>query len=105
MTIITSCVIIVLMIKTFADKGTEKLFHRHPSHSLPKEIQRKARMKLEILDAAEKLNDLQVPPGNRLEKLSGHRHGQYSIRINNQWRICFLWKDGDVHNVEIVDYH
>ena len=93
------------MIKTFADKGTEKLFQRQSTRSLPVDIQRKARMKLEILDAAEKLDDLRVPPGNRLEKLSGDRKGQHSIRINIQWRICFIWQDGDAYNVEIVDYH
>jgi len=93
------------MIKSFGDKGTEKLFQRQPNRSLSAEIQRKAQIKLEILDAAEKLNDLNVPPGNHLEKLSGSRHGQYSIRINDQWRICFIWKDSDAYNVEIVDYH
>lgn len=94
-----------LMIKTFASNETEKLFLRESSRTLPTDIQRKARIKLEILDAAEKIDDLKVPPGNRLEKLSGDRPGQYSIRINNQWRICFLWKVGDAYNVEIVDYH
>jgi proteic killer suppression protein len=89
------------MIKTFADKETEKLFQRQKSRSLPVDIQRKARMKLEILDAAEKLDDLKVPPGNRLER----REGQHSIRINQQWRICFRWKNGDCYDVEIVDYH
>jgi len=93
------------MIKTFADKETEKLFQRRTSRSLPENIQRKARMKLEIIDAAEKLDDLKIPPGNRLEKLSGNRQGQHSIRINNQWRICFIWKDGETYNVEVVDYH
>ncbi len=93
------------MIKTFADKETEKLFQRHISRSLPADIQRKARMKLEILDAAEKLDDLKVPPGNRLEKLSGNRQGQHRIRVNNQWCICFIWKDADAFNVEVVDYH
>ncbi|MEW5938670.1 MAG: type II toxin-antitoxin system RelE/ParE family toxin [Chloroflexota bacterium] len=93
------------MIKTFADKETEKLFQRTQSRSLPVDIQRKARVKLEILDAAEKLDDLKVPPGNRLEKLSGDREGQHSIRINQQWRICFRWKNGDCYDVEIVDYH
>ena len=93
------------MIKTFADKETEKLFQRTTSRSLPADIQRKARLKLEILDAAEKLDDLKVPPGNRLEKLSGDREGQHSIRINQQWRICFRWKNGDCYDVEIVDYH
>lgn len=93
------------MIKTFASKETEKLFQREVSRVLSSDIQRKARQKLEILDAAEKLDDLRVPPGNRLEKLNGNREGQYSIRINQQWRICFRWKNGDCYNVEIVDYH
>lgn len=93
------------MIKTFAKKETEKLFQRQRSRSLPDDIQRKARLKLEILDAAERLDDLKVPPGNRLEKLSGDREGQHSIRINQQWRICFRWKNGDCYDVEIVDYH
>ena len=93
------------MIKTFASKETEKLFQRETSRILPNEIQRKARQKLEILDAAEKLDDLKVPPGNRLEKLHGDREGQHSIRVNQQWRICFRWKDGDCYDVEIVDYH
>jgi proteic killer suppression protein len=75
------------------------------SRSLPVGIQRKARMKLEILDAAEKLDDLKVPPGNRLEKLSSDREGQHSIRINQQWRICFRWKNGDCYDVAIADYH
>jgi proteic killer suppression protein len=93
------------MIKTFASKETENLFQREASRALPTDIQRKARQKLEILDAAEKLDDLRVPPGNRLEKLIGNREGQHSIRINQQWRICFRWKNGDGYDVEIVDYH
>ena len=93
------------MIKTFASKETQKLFQREVSRVLPMEIQRKARQKLEILDAAEKLDDLKVPPGNRLEKLSGNREGQHSIRVNQQWRICFRWRNGDCYDVEIVDYH
>jgi toxin HigB-1 len=93
------------MIKTFAKKETEKLFQREVSRVFPPDIQRKARLKLEILDAVERLDDLKVPPGNRLEKLSGNREGQYSIRVNQQWRICFQWKDGDCYEVEIVDYH
>ena len=93
------------MIKTFADKETEALFQRQKSRSLPADIQRKARIKLEILDAVERLEDLRVPPGNRLEKLSGNREGQYSIRINRQWRICFRWKNSDCYDVEIADYH
>ena len=93
------------VIKTFADKETEKLFKRKFSKELPESIQRSARMKLEILDAANVLNDLTIPPGNRLEKLTGSREGQNSIRINNQWRICFVWRSGDAYEVEIVDYH
>jgi len=93
------------MVKTFADKETEKLFQRITPRYLPTDIQRKARLKLEILDAAERLDDLKIPPGNRLEKLSGGREGQHSIRINQKWRICFRWKNGDCYDVEIVDYH
>ena len=93
------------MIKTFADKETEKLFGRKFSKKLPQNIQLAARMKLEILDAAEVLQDLRVPPGNRLERLSGNREDQHSIRINDQWRICFVWQQENAYDVEIVDYH
>ncbi len=106
------------MIKSFASKETEKLFAREFSRKLPQSIQRVARVKLDILDAAEALDDLRVPPSNRLEKLSGDRQGQYStpalaprasagasVRINDQWRICFEWRSGDAYRVEIVDYH
>ena len=93
------------MIKSFADKESEKVFGREFSRKLPTDIQRIARRKLEILDAAETLNDLRVPPANRLEKLSGMRAGQHSIRVNDQWRICFKWRGEDAYEVEIVDYH
>lgn len=93
------------MIRTFASKETEKLFNRQSSRKLPQAIQQGTRRKLEILDAAESLQDLQIPLANRLEKLTGDRKGQYSIRINEQWRICFEWQNGDAYNVEIVDYH
>jgi len=93
------------MIKTFACKETEKLFNRQFSRKLPQSIQRVARRRLEILAATEELQDLCIPPSNRLEKLSGNRTGQYSIRINNQWRICFEWQSGDAYQVEITDYH
>ena len=93
------------MIKGFANNETENLFRRRLSRKLPQDIQRTARMKLEILDAGEVLEDLTIPPGNWLEKLSGDRKGQYSIRINSQWRICFVWRNGDAFEVEIVDYH
>lgn len=93
------------MIKGFKCKDTEKLFLRHFSARFPSGLQRIALRKLLLLDAAEKLEDLRIPPGNRLEKLPGDRQGQHSIRINEQWRICFRWSDGDVYEVEIVDYH
>ena len=93
------------MIKTFRDKETEKIFNRRFSGKLPPNIQHLARRKLVVLDAATELNALRVPPGNRLETLKGDRKGQHSIRINNQWRVCFKWKSGDAYNVEITDYH
>jgi len=93
------------MIKSFRNKGTEKIFNRHFSGKLPQDIQRAARKKLVILDAAPRLNDLRIPPGNQFEALKGDRKGQYSIRINDQWRICFKWSDGDAYDVEITDYH
>ncbi len=93
------------MIKSFASKETEKLFNREISRKIPQNIHQTARRKLEILDATEVLQDLRIPPSNHLEKLSGDRRGQYSIRINKQWRICFEWHDGDAYNVEIADYH
>jgi proteic killer suppression protein len=93
------------MIKTFRDKETEKIFNRLVSRKLPSTIQHLARRKLVILDAATELNALRVPPGNRLEALRGDRKGQHSIRINDQWRICFRWKSGDAYNVEIADCH
>lgn len=93
------------MIKSFAAEETAKIFRRQFSWRLPPEIQRSARMKLEILDAAETLQDLRIPPSNHLEKLTGDRSGQHSIRVNLQWRICFEWKDGNAYRVEIVDYH
>jgi len=92
------------MLKSFADKETEKVFKRQFSRKLPVNIQRIARRKLEVLEAVEQLQDLR-PPANRLEKLSGSREGQYSIRINQQWRICFGWREKDACHVEITDYH
>jgi toxin HigB-1 len=105
LTLITECVNILFMIKSFRDKETEKIFNRLFSRKLPVTIQHLARLKLVILDAATELDVLRVPPGNRLEALRGDRKGQHSIRINDQWRICFGWKAGDAYNVEIVDYH
>lgn len=93
------------MIRTFADRDTERLFDRRRTRRLGSDVQRLARRKLLILDAAERLEDLRVPPGNRLEKLKGGRRGQHSIRINDRWRICFRWRNGDAYDVEIVDYH
>ena len=93
------------MIKTFRDKETEKIFNRLLSKQLPQTIQQLARRKLVILDSATDLNTLRVPPGNKLEALKGDRKGQHSIRINDQWRVCFRWKTGDAYDVEIADYH
>ena len=93
------------MIESFASKETEKIFLGEVSRKLPTDIQRTARRKLIYLDDAENLQDLQAVPGNNLEKLKGNRAGQYSIRINDQWRICFDWTKDKAKNVEIVDYH
>ncbi len=93
------------MIKNFVCKETEKIFNRRISLKLPRDIQKAARRKLEILEGAEALVDLRIPPNNHLEKLSKGRKGQYSIRINDQWRICFEWHGRDAYNVEIADYH
>jgi proteic killer suppression protein len=93
------------MIRSFRDRETEKVFRREPRTRFGSAVQRAGLRKLLLLNAAESLNDLRVPPGNRLEKLSGRRAGQYSIRINDQWRVCFRWSDGDAYDVEIVDYH
>lgn len=93
------------MIRSFRDKETEKVFRREVSRKLPPELQRPAQRKLAILDGAEALQDLRIPPGNRLERLRGDREGQHSIRINDRWRICFIWADGDAREVEITDYH
>jgi proteic killer suppression protein len=92
------------MIRSFRSKETEKLSNDCPVRRFSS-IQKAARRKLEMLEAAIEVNDLRVPPGNRLEMLKGKRTGQYSIRINDQWRICFRWQNGDVWDVEIVDYH
>jgi toxin HigB-1 len=93
------------MIRSFKSKETEKVFNRERSQKLPADIQQVALRKLRMLNRAVTVQDLRVPPANRLEKLSGDRTGQYSIRINDQWRICFEWDTGDAQNVEIVDYH
>jgi toxin HigB-1 len=93
------------VIESFASKETEKIFQGEISTKLPVDIQRTARRKLLYLDEAENLQDIVVVPGNRLEKLKGDRAGQYSIRINDQWRICFEWTANKARKVEIVDYH
>ena len=93
------------MIRSFKSKETEKIWNGIVSRKLPKDIQPIARRKLRMLNNAVELNDLRIPPANRLESLKGERTGQFSIRINQQWRICFIWKNGEVFDVEIVDYH
>ncbi len=93
------------MIKSFKNKETEKIFNREVSLKLPQDIQQVALRKLRMINNAKGVNDLRIPPANRLEKLSGDREGQHSIRINDQWRICFIWKDRDAYDVEITDYH
>ena len=93
------------MIKSFVDDETAKIFRGEVSRKLPLGIQKTARRKLIYLDEADNIGDLTVPPGNRLEALKGSRSGQYSIRINDQWRVCFRWEQPDAHRVEITDYH
>jgi proteic killer suppression protein len=93
------------MIRSFKDPESEKVFNGQRSRKLPPDIQNVARRKLFYLDLAQRLEDLRVPPANHLEALKGGRKGQHSIRINRQWRICFVWRAGDADHVEIVDYH
>jgi proteic killer suppression protein len=93
------------VIKSFKDAETQKIYEREHSRKLPSDIQKIALRKLRMINNSINVNDLRVPPANRLEKLSGNREGQYSIRINDQWRICFAWKSGDAFDVEITDYH
>jgi toxin HigB-1 len=93
------------VIRSFRDKDTEAIWQRRYVKKLSPELSRLTYNKLVLINAAESINDLRVPPGNRLEKLSGSRSGQYSIRVNDQWRICFMWSAGGASNVELVDYH
>ncbi|MBS3908123.1 MAG: type II toxin-antitoxin system RelE/ParE family toxin [Actinobacteria bacterium] len=93
------------MIKSFKDKETEKVYSREGSNKLPRNIQQVALRKLRMINNAKNLNDLRIPPANRLERLKGGREGQLSIRINDQWRICFRWRDADAYEIEITDYH
>lgn len=99
------CVILSRMIVSFADRDTEALFRRERVKRIDPTIQRVALRKLLMVDAATTLDDLRIPPGNRLEALKGNRAGQHSIRINDQWRIVFIWKSNGAHDVAIVDYH
>jgi len=94
-----------IVIAGFADRETERVWNGEVSRRLPIQIQAVARRKLRMLDAAQRLDDLRIPPANRLEALKGERTGQHSIRINDQWRICFVWRDGQGSQVQIVDYH
>ena len=94
-----------LVIRSYRDRTTEAVTERRRVDKFPEDIQRRAQGKLMILNNAKDLNDLRVPPGNRLEALSGDRSGQHSIRVNDQWRICFVWSEGNAYQVEIVDYH
>jgi proteic killer suppression protein len=105
LTFITRRVMLPRVIKSFASRAAERLFEREHVASLPPDVQRAALRKLRQLDAATKLETLRVPPGNRLEALRGDRAGQHSIRVNDQWRLCFVWRDGGAYDVEIVDYH
>lgn len=93
------------MIRSFVDREAEKIWEGSSSRKLPSTIQQVARRKLRMLNAAAVLEDLRIPPANRLEALKGSRKGQHSIRINDQWRICFRWREGDAYDVEIIDYH
>jgi proteic killer suppression protein len=93
------------VIKTFKDAETQKIYQRERSRTLPSDIQQIALRKLRMINNSINVNDLRVSPAKRLEKLRGNREGQYSIRINDQWKICFEWKSGDAFNVEITDYH
>jgi len=93
------------MIASFTNRDTERLFDRQPVRRFPSALRSVMLRKLLLLDAAVALDELRVPPGNRLEKLKGDRAGQHSIRVNQQWRVCFRWKDGAAHDGEIVDYH
>ena len=96
---------VLFVIKSFKNKEIEKIFNRYFSKKLPQKIQRSALLQLRSLNQARNINDLRNPPSNHLEKLHGNRKAQHSIKINDQWRICFIWDDNDAHDVEIADYH
>lgn len=93
------------VIRSFRDKATAALFLGRPPRRIPADLRKRAREKLDLLHSARSLEDLRMPPGNRLESLTGTRAGQYSIRVGRQWRLCFRWQDGDAFEVELVDYH
>jgi proteic killer suppression protein len=93
------------VIRSFRDRDTERLARREPVRRWGPDVRRLALRKLRMLDAAVSLDDLRVPPGNRLEKLRGDRAGQWSVRVNDQWRLCFEWRESDAYDVELVDYH
>lgn len=93
------------MIRSCRDKTTEAIHRGERIRKLPPDVAKRARMRLDRIHAAVTLDDLRVPPSHRLEKLSGSRSGQWSIRVNDQWRICFAWRDGQAHDVEFTDYH
>ncbi|MEQ6898825.1 type II toxin-antitoxin system RelE/ParE family toxin [Microbacterium sp. KR10-403] len=93
------------MIRSFASKDTERIWHEQYVKRIDRLVQRAALRKLEVIHAARDVEDLRLPPGNRLEQLSGDRRGQHSIRVNAQWRICFVWRDGGAEDVELVDHH
>jgi len=93
------------VIRSFGSKDTERIWHEQYVKRVDRTVQRAALRKLELIHAAKGIEDLRVPPGNRLERLAGDRRGQHSIRVNAQWRLCFVWRDGGADNVELVDYH
>lgn len=93
------------MIRSFGNKDTERIWHEQYVKRVDRTVQRATLRKLEVIHAAKDVEDLRVPPGNRLEHLVGDRRGQHSIRVNAQWRLCFVWRDGGADNVELVDYH
>jgi toxin HigB-1 len=105
LTLLTFCVSILTMIASFYDNESRKIWEGEFSRRLPTQIQSVARRKLRMLNNSRRIDDLRIPPQNRLEKLSGDRDGQWSIRINDQWRVCFVWNDGTASRVEICDYH
>ena len=93
------------MIRSFGSKDTERIWHEQYVKRVDRTVQRSTLRKLELIHAANDVEDLRVPPGNRLERLVGDRRGQHSIRVNAQWRLCFIWRDGGAEDVELVDYH